>query len=85
VMAGFFVGEKLLLFATLAQISESLFGAALFSSLQVLWLPLSLHFAGAFVVTVILKVAGPRSYPAALLGGTAVHSIYNLTILTGGL
>ncbi len=85
VMAGFFVGEKLLLFATLAQISESLFGAALFSSLHVLWLPLTLHFAGAFVVTVILKVAGPRSYPAALLGGTAVHSIYNLTILTGGL
>ena len=85
VMAGFFAGEKLLLFATLAQISESLFGAALFSSLHVLWLPLTLHFTGAFVVTAILKVAGPRSYPVALLGGTAVHSIYNLFILTGGI
>ncbi|WP_245618556.1 hypothetical protein [Methanogenium cariaci] len=44
---GFLLGEKLLLFATLAQISESIFGAALFTSLQVLWLPLTLHFTGA--------------------------------------
>ncbi|MDD4127172.1 MAG: PrsW family intramembrane metalloprotease, partial [Methanomicrobium sp.] len=46
VALGFLIGEKLLLFATLAEISDSIFGAVLFASLQVLWLPLSLHFIG---------------------------------------
>ena len=44
---GFLVGEKLLLFVTLAQITESVFGSILFLSLGVLWMPLLLHFAGS--------------------------------------
>ncbi len=84
VMAGFFLGEKLLLFATLAQISESIFGAALFSSLQVLWMPLTLHFTGAFITISLLKVFGRRVYPIALIMASLVHGVYNLYFITGG-
>jgi len=84
VMAGFFLGEKLLLFATLAQISESIFGAALFSSLQVLWMPLTLHFTGAFITISLLKVFGRRVYPLALITASLVHGVYNLYFITGG-
>ncbi|MDE4908070.1 PrsW family intramembrane metalloprotease [Methanogenium marinum] len=84
VMAGFFLGEKLLLFATLAQISESIFGAALFSSLQVLWMPLTLHFTGAFITISLLKVFGKRVYPLALVVASLVHGMYNLYFITGG-
>jgi ABC-type Na+ efflux pump permease subunit len=84
VMAGFFLGEKLLLFATLAQISESVFGAALFTSMQVLWLPLSLHFAGAFITISLIKLFGKRIYPLALVVASLVHGAYNLYFITGG-
>ncbi|WFN33771.1 PrsW family intramembrane metalloprotease [Methanogenium sp. S4BF] len=84
VMAGFFLGEKLLLFATLAQISESVFGAALFTSLQVLWLPLSLHFTGAFITISLIKIFGKRSYPLALVVASLVHGAYNLFFIMGG-
>lgn len=84
VMAGFFLGEKLLLFATLAQISESVFGAALFTSLQVLWLPLTLHFTGAFITISLVKVFGHRVYPVALVVASLVHGAYNLFFITGG-
>ncbi len=46
IATGFLVGEKLLLFVTLSQITESVFGSILFLSLGVLWMPLLLHFAG---------------------------------------
>ncbi|WAI02106.1 ABC transporter permease family protein [Methanogenium organophilum] len=84
VMAGFFFGEKLLLFATLAQISESVFGAALFTSLQVLWLPLTLHFTGAFITVSLIKIFGQRAYPFALIIASFVHGTYNLFFITGG-
>ncbi|NLO77362.1 MAG: ABC transporter permease [Methanomicrobiales archaeon] len=84
VMAGFLLGEKLLLFATLAQISESLFGAALFTSLQVIWMPLSLHFAGAFITISLIKIFGKRVYPIALVIASLVHGVYNLYFITGG-
>jgi len=84
VMAGFFLGEKLLLFATLAQISESIFGAALFTSLQVLWLPLTLHFTGAFITISLLKIFGKRAYPLALVTASIVHGTYNLYFIAGG-
>lgn len=84
VMAGFFFGEKLLLFATLAQISESVFGAALFTSLQVLWLPLTLHFTGAFVTVSLIKIFGKRVYPFALFVASLVHGAYNLFFIAGG-
>ncbi|KAF1078322.1 ABC transporter permease [Methanogenium sp. MK-MG] len=85
VMAGFLLGEKLLLFATIAQISESVFGAALFTSLQVLWLPLTLHFTGAFITTSLLKIFGKRCYPLALVIASVVHGAYNLYFITGGI
>lgn len=84
VMAGFFFGEKLLLFATLAQISESVFGAALFTSLQVLWLPLTLHFTGAFITVSLIKIFGQRFYPFALVIASLVHGAYNLFFIAGG-
>ena len=55
---GFLVGEKLLLFVTLAQITESVFGSILFLSLGVLWMPLLLHFAGVLIVATCLKYGG---------------------------
>ncbi|WP_048150572.1 ABC transporter permease [Methanolacinia paynteri] len=77
VAAGFLAGEKLLLFATLAEISESVFGEIMFTSLQVLWMPLTLHFAGIFTTAVILKFGGRRAYIPALLAATLVHTAYN--------
>ncbi len=47
---GFLIGEKLLLFATLAEITESVFGSVLFLSLGVLWLPLLIHFVCILIV-----------------------------------
>ena len=63
---GFLVGEKLLLFATLTQISESIFGSVLFLSLGVLWLPLLLHFACVLIVACSLKVWGKKGLFAGL-------------------
>ncbi len=80
---GFISGEKLLLFATLAQISESVFGTILFSSLQVLWLPLTLHFTGVMTSAAVLKAGGRRWYPAGVLLATIVHSLYNLYFILG--
>ncbi|WP_243670922.1 PrsW family intramembrane metalloprotease, partial [Methanoculleus chikugoensis] len=55
---GFLAGEKLLLFATLAQITESIFGSVLFLSLQVLWMPLLLHIAGVLITGGFLLLWG---------------------------
>ena len=77
VAAGFLAGEKLLLFATIAEISESVFGEIMFTSLQVLWMPLTLHFAGIFTTSAILKLGGRRAYIPALIAATAVHTVYN--------
>jgi len=77
VAAGFLAGEKLLLFATLAEISESVFGEIMFTSLQVLWMPLTLHFAGIFTTAVVLKLGGRRAYIPALMAATVIHTAYN--------
>ncbi len=63
---GFLVGEKLLLFVTLAQITESVFGSILFLSLGVLWMPLLLHFAGVLIVASFLKLGGRAGLPRGL-------------------
>ena len=81
--SGFLVGEKLLLFATLAQITESIFGSILFSSLQVLWMPLLLHIAGVLITGTFLMVGGRRAYVPGLLVASIVHCLYNLYFLTG--
>lgn len=84
VAVGFLAGEKLLLFATLAEISESVFGEIMFTSLQVLWMPLTLHFAGIFTTAVILKFGGRRAYIPALIAATAIHTVYNTYFLFYG-
>lgn len=80
---GFLAGEKLLLLATLAQITESVFGSILFTSLQVLWMPLLLHFTGVLIVGASLKLGGRRGYIPGLVLATAVHSLYNLVLIMG--
>ncbi|WP_292518819.1 ABC transporter permease [Methanoculleus sp.] len=82
---GFLAGEKLLLFATLAQITESIFGSVLFLSLQVLWMPLLLHIAGVLITGGFLLFWGRRAYVPGLVAASVVHSLYNLYFLTGGL
>jgi len=82
---GFLAGEKLLLFATLAQITESIFGSILFLSLQVLWMPLLLHIAGVLVTGGFLLLWGRRAYGPGLVVASAVHSLYNLHFLSGAL
>jgi ABC-type Na+ efflux pump permease subunit len=78
---GFLVGEKLLLFATLAQISQSIFGSVLFLSLGVLWMPLLLHFACVLIVTCSLKAGGRKGLVPGLIAATILHCCYNLYIL----
>jgi RsiW-degrading membrane proteinase PrsW (M82 family) len=78
---GFLVGEKLLLFATLAQITESVFGSVLFLSLGVLWMPLLLHFACVLIVACSLKVWGRKGLIPGLIAATVLHCCYNLYIL----
>jgi hypothetical protein len=82
---GFLVGEKLLLFVTLAQISDSIFGSILFLSLSSLWLPLLLHFVGVLIVASCLKIGGRRWFVPGLIIAMAVHTLYNLTIVLGWL
>jgi ABC-type Na+ efflux pump permease subunit len=80
---GFLVGEKLLLFVTLAQITESVFGSILFLSLGVLWMPLLLHFAGVLIVACSLKFWGRNGLVIGLVIATVVHCLYNLYFILG--
>jgi len=82
---GFLVGEKLLLFVTLAEISESVFGSVLFLSLGVLWLPLLLHFIGTLTVAVALKAGGRKWLVPGLIAAAAIHCLYNLYFIMGWL
>jgi ABC-type Na+ efflux pump permease subunit len=75
---GFLVGEKLLLFVTLAQISDSIFGSILFLSLGSLWLPLLLHFTCVTIVACCLKIWGKRGFFLGLVIAMVVHCLYNL-------
>ena len=78
---GFLVGEKLLLFATLAQISESVFGSVLFLSLGSLWMPLLLHFTCVLIVACSLKLGGRKALVPGLFAATLLHCGYNLYVL----
>lgn len=82
---GFLAGEKVFLLATLAQISESIFGSALFLSLGVLWMPLLLHITGVLITGGFLLFGGRRAYGPGLVTASVVHSLYNLHFLLGGL
>ncbi|MFA5331093.1 MAG: ABC transporter permease [Methanoregula sp.] len=80
---GFLAGEKLLLFATLSQITESVFGSVLFLSLGVLWLPFLLHFLCVLIVGCSLKKWGSRGLFTGLIVATAIHCLYNLYFILG--
>jgi ABC-type Na+ efflux pump permease subunit len=80
---GFLVGEKLLLFATIAQISDSIFGSILFLSLGSLWLPLLLHFMCVLIVACFLKIWGKKGYIPGIAIAVVVHCLYNLYFILG--
>jgi len=82
---GFLAAEKLLLFATLTQISDSVFGSILFLSLGSLWLPLLLHFVGVLIVAVCLKKGGKKWFVPGLMIAMVVHCLYNLYFILGWL
>lgn len=82
---GFLLGEKLLLFVMMAQVTGSLFGSVLFSGVGLLWMPFLLHTAGALIVGAVLKVGGRRAYLPGILLATAVHASYNLILIGGAL
>ena len=82
---GFLVAEKLLLFVTIAQISDSIFGSVLFLSLGSLWLPLLLHFVGVLIVATCLKLGGRRWFVPGLAIAMVVHCLYNLYFILGWL
>jgi len=82
---GFLAGEKLLLFVTLAQISDSVFGSILFLSLGSLWLPFLLHFGCVLIVAACLKKWGKKAFVPGLLIAMVVHCLYNLYFILGWL
>jgi ABC-type Na+ efflux pump permease subunit len=82
---GFLFAEKLLLFVTIAQISDSVFGSILFLSLGSLWLPLLLHFAGVLIVASCLKYGGKKWFIPGLVIAMLVHTLYNLYFILGWL
>ena len=80
---GFLIGEKLLLFITLSQISDSIFGAALYMSIGLIWMPLLLHFTTVLCTGFSVKIGGKRMFPVGILLATLLHTIYNLYLLRG--
>jgi ABC-type Na+ efflux pump permease subunit len=82
---GFLVAEKLLLFVTIAQISDSVFGSILFLSLGSLWLPLLLHFVGVLIVATCLKFGRRSWFAPGLAIAMVVHCLYNLYFILGWL
>lgn len=80
---GFLLGEKLLLFITLSQIADSIFGAALFLSIGLLWIPFLLHAGTAFCTGAVLKIRGKNALPIGIAIATIVHTLYNLYMLRG--
>lgn len=78
---GFLIGEKLLLFITLSQITSSLFGTILFQGFFSLWSPLFLHTMGVFCVAVSLKLGGRRGYIPGLILAILLHCTYNILII----
>jgi len=76
----FFLGEKVLLFMSLSVISESVFTNAVFAG-NLLWIPLLLHCVCTTIVCLITWRFGIKSYPLALLAGSIVHGLYNLSVI----
>jgi RsiW-degrading membrane proteinase PrsW (M82 family) len=85
--AAFLFAEKLLLFVTLTQITESVFGSILFlsSGALTLILPFLLHFTGVIIVASFVKFTGSKGYIPGILLATIVHSLYNGYFILGWL
>jgi hypothetical protein len=77
---GFLLGEKGLLYISVSIVSETMLSAALFGA-GMLWLPLVAHIVFTSVVCLLTARLGARSYPLALLTGSALHVVYNLAVL----
>ncbi|MDD1730502.1 MAG: PrsW family intramembrane metalloprotease [Methanospirillum sp.] len=80
---GFLVGEKLLLFVTISQISDSVFGAALFLNIGMLWMPFLLHLVGVGITGGSVLFKGPKAFPIGVALATGIHVLYNLYLLRG--
>jgi RsiW-degrading membrane proteinase PrsW (M82 family) len=80
---GFLFGEKLLLFVTLSQITESVFGSVLFTSIGVLWMPFLHHFSCVLIIAASIKKGGEIGYGIGLLAAVAVHCLYNMYLILG--
>lgn len=78
--AFFFIGEKLLLFMSLKVISESVFTTAVFAG-NLLWLPLLVHVISTATVCLITYRTNIKGYPLAVLAGSIIHGLYNLSLL----
>jgi ABC-type Na+ efflux pump permease subunit len=77
---GFLVGEKLLLYFSISVVSETMLSAAVFSAGK-LWIPLVAHSIFTAIVCLLTHRFGARRYPYALLGGSIIHTLYNLYVL----
>jgi len=80
--AGFFVGEKLLVFITLAPIATSVFGSVMTMG-TLLLMPLIVHITGVMVVSLGMYAISPRWYLPFVLFASILHGLYNLFILRG--
>ncbi len=83
--AAFLFAEKLLLFVTLTQITESVFGSILFLSIGALALPFLLHFTGVLIVACLVRYKGAKAYVPGILLATLVHCLYNGYFILGWL
>ncbi len=80
--AGFFAGEKLLMFITLAPIATSVFGSVMTMG-TLLLIPLMIHITGVMVVSLGMYAISPRWYLPFVLFASVLHGLYNLFILRG--
>jgi hypothetical protein len=78
--AGFLIAEKALLLVSLGTVSQSLLSAALFSAGMFL-IPLTAHFVFTALVCLLTSRFGARYYPFAILVGSIIHTLYNLSVL----
>ncbi len=77
---GFLIAEKGLLLLSLSVVWESALSEALLSS-GTLLVTLAAHFVFTSVVCLLTRRIGVRYYPLAVLAGSIVHGVYNLSVL----
>jgi ABC-type Na+ efflux pump permease subunit len=77
---GFLIGEKLLVYVSLSVVSESVLFASLFGS-GMLLVPLAAHFSFTALVCLLTRKLGTSRYALAVITGSAVHALYNLSVM----